>query len=567
MHVIFVYLAATNNKKIMFKKTTIDSQLGIFSAPSSFLSGRAESFYQNQDAWHNLFRVQVTSRIDETICKPLFSKQTGSPNSSVRVLIAMMVLKEANGWSDEQLFENCRFNLLVRSALGLMNMDDAVPVESTYYLFRKRIVEYEKSEKINLFEKTFASVTKGQATDFEVSGKSIRMDSKLLGSNIAWLSRYELIHETLRLVCQDIKEILANHFLTRSQKEMIENLLKETGNKVVYRSTSAEIKTKMQELGLLAYTVIELYNSPSSKHYETLKRIFSEQFKMDDDGKTIISRNKEEISADSIQSPHDTDCHYRNKDGNQIKGYSMNVTESCDGESLNLISGVDVRVVSTADNDFLQNGVNGTKELFTETVKNIHTDGAYHSTDNQQFCKNENADLLINAIQGAKARFDLEKNEEGELTVTDTHNGEIIPATKLKNKDKWRINVGSTYKYFTAKAITASALKRKIAAIPQEVLNIRNNVEATIFQLGYHYPNDKTRYRGLIKHKMWANIRCMWVNFVRIANYLTKPFIKNHSCPHPALIMTLIMHVLASMMDLKFLFCQTNSMTSKNQLF
>ena len=229
--------------------------------------------------------------------------------------------------------------------------------------------------------------------------------------------------------------------------------------------------------------------------------------------------------------------------------------------------GVDVRVVSTADNDFLQNGVNGTKELFTETVKNIHTDGAYHSTDNQQFCKNENADLLINAIQGAKARFDLEKNEEGELTVTDTHNGEIIPATKLKNKDKWRINVGSTYKYFTAKAITASALKRKIAAIPQEVLNIRNNVEATIFQLGYHYPNDKTRYRGLIKHKMWANIRCMWVNFVRIANYLTKPFIKNHSCPHPALIMTLIMHVLASMMDLKFLFCQTNSMTSKNQLF
>ena len=47
---------------------------------------------------------------------------------------------------------------------------------------------------------------------------------------------------------------------------------------------------------------------------------------MDDDGKTIISRNKEEISADSIQSPHDTDCHYRNKDGNQIKGYSMNVS-------------------------------------------------------------------------------------------------------------------------------------------------------------------------------------------------------------------------------------------------
>jgi len=45
-------------------------------------------------------------------------------------------------------------------------------------------------------------------------------------------------------------------------------------------------------------------------------------------------------------------------------------------------------------------------------------------------------------------------------------------------------------------------------------------VEATIFQLGYHYSNDKSRYRGLIKHKMWANARCLWINFVRILNYV-----------------------------------------------
>jgi hypothetical protein len=44
-----------------------------------------------------------------------------------------------------------------------------------------------------LFEKAFAQITKTQMIDFYVSGKKIRMDSKLLGSNIAWLSRYELI--------------------------------------------------------------------------------------------------------------------------------------------------------------------------------------------------------------------------------------------------------------------------------------------------------------------------------------------------------------------------------------
>ncbi len=506
----------------MFKKTASEIQLDVFSSPNSFLSGRSETLYEKQDAWHNLFRVQVTSRINESICKPLFTEQTGSPNSSIRVIIAMMVIKEAYGWSDAQLFEQCRFNLLVRSALGLLNLHDAVPVESTYYFFRKKVVEYEKAEHINLFEKTFASVTKGQAADFEVNGKSIRMDSKLMGSNIAWLSRYELIHETLRLFCQDVFGLLGNHPSLDSKKGLIENLLKETGNKVVYRSTNSEVKTKIQELGLLAHDLILLFEPISSIHYSTLKRVFSEQFKMDDDDKTIIPRNKEEISAGSVQSPFDTDCHYRNKDGNKVKGYSINVSESCDENSLNLISGADVRVVSASDNDFLKDGVKGANEVFAGTVEKIHTDGAYHSTDNQEFCKEENAELLLTAIQGAKAQFDLTQTEDGELLVTDTHTGEVVPSTKLKDKEKWRIESNGKYRYFTPKEITASALKRKLAAIPQDILNIRNNVEATIFQLGFHYSNDKSRYRGLIKHKMWANIRCLWVNFVRIKNYVAK---------------------------------------------
>jgi hypothetical protein len=40
--------------------------------------------------------------------------------------------------------------------------------------------------------------------------------------------------------------------------------------------------------------------------------------------------------------------------------------------------------------------------------------------------------------------------------------------------------------------------------------------------LGYHYTNDKSRYRGITKHRMWANIRCLWVNFVRIMKHVLK---------------------------------------------
>ncbi len=35
--------------------------------------------------------------------------------------------------------------------------------------------------------------------------------------------------------------------------------------------------------------------------------------------KLVVPRNKEEISAKSVQSPHDTDSDFRNKDGNKVQ--------------------------------------------------------------------------------------------------------------------------------------------------------------------------------------------------------------------------------------------------------
>ena len=65
-----------------------------------------------------MFRINVLSHIDETIFKDLFSDKMGAPNASIQVFIGMMALKEAFGWSDSQLFENFKFNLLVRRIYG-----------------------------------------------------------------------------------------------------------------------------------------------------------------------------------------------------------------------------------------------------------------------------------------------------------------------------------------------------------------------------------------------------------------------------------------------------------------
>jgi hypothetical protein len=503
----------------MFRKSAKSAQFNLFTSPKSLLSGKSLTLYEDKAAWHNQFYQQVTKRIDENIFQPLYSKNNGTPNASICVLVSMMILKEADGLSDQKLFENCRFIMLTRSALGLFNADDPVPTESTYYLFRKRILDYEKSGNENLFDVVFAQITKSQSIDFEVSGKRIRMDSKLLGSNIAWLSRYELIHETLRLFYNQVKQLGT---LDKTTEEKLDLLLKLEGNKVVYTCTTEDVKTRLLELGELIYKILPLFSHTSGTYYQTLQRVFNEQYKVNEN-KVVIAREKEEISAQSVQSPHDTDSNYRNKDGNKVKGYSINVTESCDDEGLNLIGSVDVRKASVSDVDFFQDDIEKTQEVFPDKIEAAHADGAYHSPGNQQFCKANDINLHLHAIQGAKGRYQFNFLKNGELSVLDKITNEIIASKKITGKngiDKWRIKTEKAYRYFTQKEIDTYLIRKKIENTPIEVLQKRNNVEATIFQLGYHYSNDKSRYRGEIKHQMWVNIRCLWVNFVRILKYI-----------------------------------------------
>jgi hypothetical protein len=522
----------------MFRHSDQHSQLNLLSTPSSFLTGTSLKEYVNKSSWHNQFFVQVTQRIDEGMFRPLFSKDNGAPNSSIRVLVGMMILKEAEGISDAKLFEECRFNLLTRSSLGLFNMDDSLPAESTYYLLRKRIVAWEKGGNGNLIEQVFSQVTHSQALEYNVNGKKIRMDSKLLGSNIAWYSRYELVHETLRQSYPFIQSELSGLSFSEEEHQLLSSIMKEGGDKVVYRSSKEEVETKMGLIGKLIYKIIGQLGNHPKESLQTLIRVFNDQYQLvedenndnkDEKERIVVTRAKEEISAKSIQSPHDTECHYRNKDGNQVKGYSINVTETCgEGQSLNLITNVLVDVVSRSDCDFLQSAVESTRQVVTEKIETVNADGAYNSSPNQDYCKGEDIDLIVSAIQGKGPRYDLSLDEKGELVVTDMETNTIVPSRKIecrKNNEqlKWGIkNEKGKYRYFTQKEIDTCLLRKLTAQRTHEELNVRNNVEATIFQLGYHYRNDKSRYRGMIKHRIWANVRCLWVNFVRILNFIAR---------------------------------------------
>ena len=234
----------------MFRKTNSNRQVSLLSGVNQHLTLSSSGRFTDPTAWHNVFNKQVVSRIDENIFSVLFSADQGSPNASIKTLISMMILKEGEGYSDEKLYENCRFNLLTRRALGLVNIDDEIPAESTYYLFRKRISDYQASTKIDLFEKCFRQITGEQIIEFNVSGKSIRTDSKLIGSNIAFYSRYELIHNTLILFYKHVFN-KQKELLSKQDRTMLDDFIKEKPASTVYKSDKNQINSRLILLGKL----------------------------------------------------------------------------------------------------------------------------------------------------------------------------------------------------------------------------------------------------------------------------------------------------------------------------
>jgi hypothetical protein len=503
----------------MFKKSNKEPQLDAFASVPMMLESSAFKQYSDQGHWHNQFHDQIVMRIDETIFSILFNNTTGAPNSSIRTLVGMMILKESFVWSDSQLFEHCRFNLLVRSALGLFNMNDPLPVESTYYLLRKRMYDHQKQNGEDLMGKAFVQITSGQIKEFDVNGRSIRMDSKLIGSNIALFSRYEIIHQTLCIFFKTLDNA-AKSTLLATDLEQLEKLVIEEPLKTVYRSTREEIKGRLQPIGIISYKLLTLFGNLQTESFLLLRRVFNEQYKVSED-QQIELRPKEEISSSSVQSPHDPDSAYRNKGDQKVKGYSVNITETCSDEGLNLITNVLVEKANISDTAFVEPAIQATIEVTGQLIEKVYADGAYQSPANDECC--EDIDMVFTGIQGAESRYDLEMTTEG-LQVTDTKTGELIKAVLVKKQknskeDRWKIKTDTGHYYFGQQAIRSSNMRREMKGRPKEELHKRNNVEATIFQVGIPLTNGKSKYRGHIKQKMWTCCRCLWINLVRIVNF------------------------------------------------
>ena len=416
----------------MFKKTKNEQQLNLFSNAYGLLSKKALVIYNDENSWHNQFRMNTLSKIDEEPFRPLFCQVNGAPNASIRLSIGMMIIKEAHGLSDSQLFERCQFDIVYRSALGIFNFDAPIPAASTYYLLRQRIVEWEKAGNENLIEKVFSQVTHDQIIQFKINGKKVRIDSKLLGSNIAWLSRYELIHETVRLVLREIKDDI-DKVLSDSDKLELQEIFEETASTVSYYSTTEELKDKIIKLGPVIYRILKYYKDSSISSIETLRNVFEENYEVIDE--VVNPLSKEALKSDRIESPHDTDSRFRKKGTTQAKGFSVNIIETCDKDNpLDLITSTIVAPANVSDCYFFQEAIEATQETTNQKVETANVDGGYYSKDNVKYCNENEIDFILSDFPAPASRYDIHYFDGEKLELIDTQTNVIIPTNKIQSR-------------------------------------------------------------------------------------------------------------------------------------
>lgn len=507
--------------------------MDLFSSPEMFLGKRAKKSYSDPKGWHNIFFDLVTSKINEDIFSVLYkSGNMGAPTASVRILVAMSILKEGFGCSDENLFERIEFDLLVRKALGLINLDDVPPSLDTYYLFNRRLCDHMENTGEDLMEKCFENVTGQQIKRFNISGKSVRMDSKLIGSNIARYSRYEIVLRTLQKTLGHEANMQA---LNPALRKRVLPLMEESGSHTVYTSDSATLSEKISRLGHVVYNVLKRLKE-NAIGYALLHRVFHEQFSVE--AGVVTLRDKKEIRSDSVQNPNDQDAQYRNKGDQKVQGYSVNLTETVEDGKPSLITSVQVEGATAADCNYVEEAIAKTERVTGDTVENLYADGAYQSPENRAFAEThtngigESMKIKTGRMQGG-ARFVLRPIDGSEnLEILDTktgivHIGELVGNTE-KGGRRWRIKIGEgdwkskPFRYFGEKDLNASVLRQEIESLPIEEQNRRNNVEARMFQYSFHTRNNKTRYRGLLKHRLHALRRCAWMNMRRLAIYMAK---------------------------------------------
>lgn len=96
-----------------------------------------------QKTWADSFFRSVFLSIHEDRFSVLYSDKLSRPNKPVNILVSLLILKELNNLTDEELIDSYYFDYRFQHALGISDLSEEGLCINTLTNFRSRLVSYE----------------------------------------------------------------------------------------------------------------------------------------------------------------------------------------------------------------------------------------------------------------------------------------------------------------------------------------------------------------------------------------------------------------------------------------
>lgn len=523
----------------MFRKNKQQQQPSFF---NSDLMMPDKMRQQLHDSWAGVFRTEVFMKIPEERFANLYSETDSRPNAPVNVLVGGDMLKDGFGWTDEELERHLQFDLQTRYALGLDDLTQSVPTLRTFQNQRRRVREHAERTGENLYEVVFQVVTDKQIEQLNLKVGWQRMDSTQLLSNIALGSRLELV---LRVLQQGVAALPAERQAIWRQEQA--PYVDKQPRHICYRLKNEEVPGYLQQTGqLLVSLLTELAGQEDAADARALvARVLREQYQIEDDEK-ITLREAKEVAADSLQSPHDPEATYREKNGERYRGYVTNISETCEPENpVQLITSVQTASNNTDDSELLAHSLAEQSER-GHKIDKMTVDGGYTGPKAEEACDAHGAELHPSRLRGGKSqgekwgweKYSWQLTEDGIPEQVSCPQGELAILEPGRKEGRWVVRFeedackacpffqkecrveprkrGGPTLLITTRAIQVAVLRQRIT---NENNGIRAGVEATIRSVKHVFAGGKLPVRGLIRSQMVVLGSAMLVNVHRLAHY------------------------------------------------
>ena len=510
----------------MFKKNTKHLQPNLFGLLNSLPDNMQKKVKQSEEFhFYNL----IFRNIPEDLFEPLFSDKESRPNSPINAMVSALILMYRRTWTYEELFKQIQFHILVRIALGLDTLDEMPFCPATLFNFQNRLSDHFTKTGENLLEQVFDQLSDQQIKKLKIKTNIQRTDSFQAASNIRNYSRLQLLVELLIRIYRILSEDDRKKF-----KEQFDPYVDKTSTQYIYSLKASDLPNEIEKVGHLYYWIENNLKSAykDKEIFKVFDRVFLEHFTIS--GEKIEVKSPDQLKSDSVQSPDDTDATYRRKQGKSHKGQSINIVETANPDNpINLITDVAINPNNKDDCKVLGERIDQLK-VKTPDLNEIHFDGAYGSSDNDEKFKSQNINPIQTAVRGAKAEveLDIEQNSETEYEVSCPHQRVKSSVARKRYKATFDIEKCSTCPlksncptlimkknrvlYFTHYDYLKRKRRKSILSIPEGRRRLRNNVEATVNEFVCKMRKTKLKVRGSFKTSVFAYSVAMSVNFGRI---------------------------------------------------